>query len=681
MTISSAADFWQGPTTNVPVVNADGNVFEETQVATGGQTVFTLLTFTYTTGTHSIFVYRKTAADGGVGGEILRRAVDYTETASNKITLAVGAVAGDVITFVAFAMNQIIAPIVNNGVPQGGTAGQVLTKVDSSDYNTLWNNPASITTLLDAPRQSVASASTVNLLALAATTRNIQITGSVQIDGFQVTNGQLWVVRFAAALLVKNNASIVTQASKDVRMYAGSTCLLRATADNVVELLAVTHGTSPNSQSVTPEQFGAVGNGVADDAVPLASAISAAITAKVPLFLSANYLTTVELAVTGALTIQGTGNTLATISLSSTTQNGLKIATLSKQDYSRFQIAGQAAATAGALISLDSGTGAAPNQFAAFYGIWFQGGWDQLKTVAASGWDCSSCLFFGPRNTCVVIADTAITDAGDMQIIGCTMSGLAGVGTAITQNSAGGLRLIGNKIIQFANAYTLSLSAGVATSDLFIADNSMEAFTGNGLTLSLGAGVVFGAVQIVGNEISGAFVCLNMSPNSGPWCNHVEITGNNFGFSAAGTGVNLSGVNNCTFTGNTIVGSGSGTGLVVNTFVTNTIIANNTISGTALPINDLNITTTVRIYDNLGYNPVGASAAAPTASPWTFQNGHSPCDLYVSATTGISAITINGASILPVAVPGAAVLPVILGCNDVAVITYTGVATAKKMVH
>lgn len=240
----SDPSFWQGPTVNVPVVNADGNIFEEAQVATAAQTVFTLLTFTYTPNTHSIFVYRKTAADAGVGCELLRRGVDYTETASNKITLAAGAVAGDILIFIAYAIQQIIPPIVFNGMPAGGTAGQFLTKIDSSDYTAQWANPSSITTLLDAARVNVASASTVNLTPLAATTRNIQITGSVQIDGFQVANGELWAVRFAASLILKNNANIVTQAAQDIKVTPGDTCIIRATADNVVEILSYARSSS-----------------------------------------------------------------------------------------------------------------------------------------------------------------------------------------------------------------------------------------------------------------------------------------------------------------------------------------------------------------------------------------------------------------------------------------------------
>src|SRR6188768_671204 len=224
------ATFWVGQTNDIPIINADGNIFEETQVATAAQTVFTLLTFTYEPNTTSIFVHQN--------GILLRRGVDYTETASNTITLATGATAGDRLTFNAYALQQLIPPVVFNGLPAGGSTNQVLVKASGSDYDAEWENADAQTTLLDAARVNVASASTINLVAIEDTTRNIQITGSVQIDGFQTTNGQVWVARFSGSLVLKNNANTVTQSSGDIRVSSGDTCLIRATADNVVEIIA-----------------------------------------------------------------------------------------------------------------------------------------------------------------------------------------------------------------------------------------------------------------------------------------------------------------------------------------------------------------------------------------------------------------------------------------------------------
>ena len=239
--MSDAATIWEAPAGTIPVVNANGNVFEEVQVATAAQTVFTLTTFQYTPGTKSIFVYRKS---GGIGGQMLRRNIDYTETSATQVTMTAGATVGDLYFFLAIAISQIAGPPVINGLPGGGTTGQVLAKTSGSDYAVNWTSLAALGTLLDAARVNVASASTVDLTPQSTVTRNIQITGTTQIDGFQITNGQLYAIKFQSALVLKNNAAIVTQAGVDIQVSAGDTCFIRATADNVVEVLGYAKASS-----------------------------------------------------------------------------------------------------------------------------------------------------------------------------------------------------------------------------------------------------------------------------------------------------------------------------------------------------------------------------------------------------------------------------------------------------
>lgn len=229
----SDATVWTAQSDPIPVVNTNGNIMEEWQTATGGQTVFTLVSFEYTPDTNSLFVFQD--------GLILHRDVDYTETDESTVTLTVGATLNDKLTFLAIAIAQAEAPLFEHGVPAGGTTGQYLAKVNADDYNTEWiDPPATPSSLQDGPRTSIASASTVNLVAIEDTTRNILITGTTTIGGFQITDGQLWAVKFAAALTLTNSASLVTQTGADVKVVANSTCFVRATADNQVELLSLT---------------------------------------------------------------------------------------------------------------------------------------------------------------------------------------------------------------------------------------------------------------------------------------------------------------------------------------------------------------------------------------------------------------------------------------------------------
>jgi hypothetical protein len=105
---------------------------------------------------------------------------------------------------------------------------------------------------LNSTRIDVASATTLNLTTSAPNTRNINITGTTAITGVTVAIGQLYFVRFNAALTLTNNASIVTQTGANITTAAGDTCILRATAANTIELLSyVSNGVIPQSKGGT----------------------------------------------------------------------------------------------------------------------------------------------------------------------------------------------------------------------------------------------------------------------------------------------------------------------------------------------------------------------------------------------------------------------------------------------
>lgn len=89
-------------------------------------------------------------------------------------------------------------------------------------------------------RIDVASAATVDLTTSAPNTAHINITGTTTITAFTIATGRTVFVRFAGALTFTNNANIVTQTGANITTAAGDTCILRATAANVVEVLCYT---------------------------------------------------------------------------------------------------------------------------------------------------------------------------------------------------------------------------------------------------------------------------------------------------------------------------------------------------------------------------------------------------------------------------------------------------------
>jgi hypothetical protein len=96
---------------------------------------------------------------------------------------------------------------------------------------------ATASSKLDTLRINVASAATVDLTTAAPDTRHINITGTTAITQFTVAAGLTYFVRFDAALTLTNNANIVTNRGANITTAAGDTCIIRATAANVVEVL------------------------------------------------------------------------------------------------------------------------------------------------------------------------------------------------------------------------------------------------------------------------------------------------------------------------------------------------------------------------------------------------------------------------------------------------------------
>ena len=103
---------------------------------------------------------------------------------------------------------------------------------------------ASALDTLNTARINVASSATINLTTSAPNTRHINITGTTGISAFTVAAGRCYFVRFAGALTLTSSAAIVTQTGADIITAPGDTCILRATANNVVEVLCYASASS-----------------------------------------------------------------------------------------------------------------------------------------------------------------------------------------------------------------------------------------------------------------------------------------------------------------------------------------------------------------------------------------------------------------------------------------------------
>lgn len=248
---------------------------------------------------------------------------------------------------------------------------------------------------------------------------------------------------------------------------------------------------------------------------------------------------------------------------------------------------------------------------------------------------CKNVWFDQPSGQGLAVLPTGTGFFKRSSFVGCWFSGSTG----------------GSGVNMFPSGASTAID-GIDFTDCEFLSNSTSGFFSGGT-----AGVISN-IQIIGGRVAGnTQQGVLFDGILGGQIQNVRI-GPVGGYGGAnGVGVYLAGAaNNINVSGNDLRG--------------NTTTLTNTASGTAN-----------RITNNVGYNPIGAAAVTPGASPYTYTAGASPETLYISASTSITGLTQGGVSTLPVATAANATVTVQLGPNEAVVVNYTGTLTAKKMVH
>lgn len=121
---------------------------------------------------------------------------------------------------------------------------------------------------LNAPIATVASAASIDLTSGAPNTSQITISGSAVITGFVVAANRAFIAKFTGTPTLTNNAAIVTGTGENIVLSANDSCIIRATAANVVEIvpLRITPQTflsaalaiTPGSQTILTHNLGFV---------------------------------------------------------------------------------------------------------------------------------------------------------------------------------------------------------------------------------------------------------------------------------------------------------------------------------------------------------------------------------------------------------------------------------------
>lgn len=151
-----------------------------------------------------------------------------------------------------------------------------------------------------------------------------------------------------------------------------------------------------------------------------------------------------------------------------------------------------------------------------------------LDFRAVSKFHVSNCDLINYTDTGIFVANTNDIDSGDSIISGCFINTgqVSGNRFGIFQESSGGLRIIGNKILGGTAGYNLNYKANTQSGPLIITGNSIENVAGFAIFLGHTATFtgIFGGIVISGNEIavcdngistdtSGAFTLLTVTGN------------------------------------------------------------------------------------------------------------------------------------------------------------------------
>lgn len=453
------------------------------------------------------------------------------------------------------------------------------------------------------------------------------------------------------------------------------------------------------------KDFGAVGNGITNDTAAFQAAHDALPAGGGAIFVPAGtYLIRPTITLTKPIVIQGTGQHSAVLTTDQATGT-LFSASGSGTQFRDLRITASVTRTAGEFIYFPIASRAVVSRVymtGYFIGIRISGG--ATCTIE----DCSMRDGAAGGGGAGILLDDATSQVNDAVIRHVTMDAPSGAqpsaGIQIKAGSAvqitdcdiihhtdcllinpGNGQLVGsvwglNSFFDTANRGIIVLPSGTGNVQRLKFTNCWaSSHTSNGITLNnTGSGVLTEVefVNVTALLNGGAGLSLTAG------CSDVTVLGGNFGGNTSHGILVNDGISEFSIIGARAkdLGSTSGNGgrgiLVSGTSHDFYTIAHNDLRGnTAGALLDQGTGTNARVRDNLGHNPVGASAITVGGSPFTYTAGHSPETVYIRAGT-VSDIKHNGTTIFT-----ATEKTVHLGPNETVVVTYSVAPTMTKMVH
>lgn len=326
------------------------------------------------------------------------------------------------------------------------------------------------------------------------------------------------------------------------------------------------------------KDYGATGDGVADDTAAIQAAVTAAPWGSTVLLPTGAYRVTAPITISKRLKLIGSGSgssdhcrtASSRIEVASPVDNGITVSEhgVLLEDFAVVNTADTPAAGAG--IQFTAARYSRVNRVAVV------GFYDNLVFEQGLYYQVSKCWIFDPirygiriRNT-----DAAGFDTGDQLIEGCTIAvayTTRNPVSAIRWESGGGPRIIGCKVngsLQYTGQFANGVDAAVAdgtTVDMVINGCSIENVTAAGIKVSQqGTTGSFARIMITGNEIGSGSIpdAIQVTANTAGNIADITITGNVVAI-ASRSGVWLEKISRAQVTGNIFRGSFTQAGIYI----------------------------------------------------------------------------------------------------------------------